>query len=141
VAGSLAIVAGLVRDATGFRATPGDVARFSAVVAGRHVGTLKAVFSEVTFPITTVTTRGILFAVAGVVPGLVAFVALLSVPVETASSVAPSRLGTLPREMPRLVAFVTYTPGTHARLRTEPLMMITRQESKHLDGGAAAATS
>ena len=113
MSGPLAVVARFVRDAATLRTATGDMARRSAVVAGRHVGTLKAVFCEVAFAVAAVAARGILLAVASIVPGLVALVALLPVPVEGAPSVAAPRLGTLAREVTWLVAFVTYTPGTH----------------------------
>lgn len=112
MAGTLAIVTGVVGHpvhAPGLGATARNMARLSAVVAGRHVRALHAVFGEVALAVAAVATGRVLFAIAGKVPDLVALVALFAIPVVTApaSAVSAPRLGALPGKMAGLVTLVT----------------------------------
>jgi len=85
---------------------PRNVPRLPAVVTGRHVGALGAVFGEMTLAITSVTARRrLVFAISCKMTGFVAFVALFAVPVEPAAVARPC-LATLPGEVTWLVAFI-----------------------------------
>lgn len=116
VSGPLTVVASVVCHAvhaSGLGTTPGNMAGFSAVVAGRHIGALHAVLGEVALAVAAVATRRVLLAISGIVANLIAFVALLATAITAAAAVTASRLGAFPREMTRLVTFVTSASRTH----------------------------